>query len=219
MLKKDKKVLEPATGVETDDNDKPIQEFNQDKNFELAKALEDAYLTPPQSDKEEEDLPCAFHIKYPFDQAAEDGGERDPEIELDSMRAVKLDLILAVKLDLTLVGWAAWQEPLQTLFQPQPKLMELELVFNGQDIGQEYNHTIEDVSKDDCVIKELFRRAQEDQFINFIPEKITSIFYRAFLAGRKFKDIKLYKKNLPLLLQSIRDLKTHPFQKQFMETQ
>ena len=89
--------------------------------------------------------------------------------------------------------------------------MELESAFNGQDIGQEHNHTIEDVSKDDCAIKESFRRAQEDQFINFILGKITSTFHGAFLARRKFKDIRLHKKNLPPLPQSIRDLKTHPF--------
>ena len=51
--------------------------------------------------------------------------------------------------------------------------------------------------KGNRVIKELFIRAQEDRFINFILEKIILTFHRAFLAGRRFKDIRLYKKNLP----------------------
>ena len=97
--------------------------------------------------------------------------------------------------------------------------MELESAFNGQDIGQEHNHTMENVSKDNCAIKKSFRRAQEDQFIDFILGKITLTFHRTFLAERKFKDIRLHKKNLPPLLQSIRDLKTHPFQKQFIKAQ
>ena len=86
--------------------------------------LKNAYLTPPQTDNKEEDLLCAFYIKYPFDwAAAEDDEERDPEVELD--------LMLAVELDLMLVGWAAWQEPSQTLFQLWLRTIELESAFNG----------------------------------------------------------------------------------------
>jgi hypothetical protein len=213
LLEEDEEVLVPAAGVESDDDDEPIQDFNQDEDLELAKALEDAYLTPPPTDEEDEDedSPCAFHVKYPVDRAAEDGRERDPEVELDST--------LAVELDSTLAGRAAWQEPSQTLFQPRPESMELESAFSGQDIGQERNQDMEDVSKDDRAIKESFRRAQEDRFIDFIPGKITSTFHGAFLAGRKFKDIRLHKKNLPPLPQSLRDLKTHPFREQFIEAQ
>ena len=40
--------------------------------------------------------------------------------------------------------------------------MELESACNGQDIGQEHNHIMENMFKDDCAIKKLFRRAQED---------------------------------------------------------
>jgi hypothetical protein len=87
----------------------------------------------------------------------------------------------------------------------------MESAFYSQDIGQEYNQDIEDMFKDNSVIKKLFRRAQEDQFINFIPEKIILTFYRAFLARRKFKDVKLHKRNLPPLLQLLRDFKRHPF--------
>ena len=52
---------------------------------------------------------------------------------------------------------------------------------------------LEGVSKDNDVIKISFRKAQEDRFINFIPEKIILSFYGAFLVGRRFK---IYKKNL-----------------------
>jgi hypothetical protein len=37
--------------------DKPIQNFNHSEDFEVAKALEDAYLTPPQTDDENEESP------------------------------------------------------------------------------------------------------------------------------------------------------------------
>ena len=231
LLKEDKEVLELAAGVETDDDDEPIQDFNQDEDLELAKALEDAYLTPPPTDEgdEDEDSPCAFYVKYPLNQAAaahqsfprDHGGERDPEVQLDST--------LAVELDSTLAGRAAWQEPSQTLFQPRPKSTELESAFNigcqdicqvsGQDIGQDHDYDMEDVFKGDRAIKESFTRAQEDRFIDFIPEKITSTFHGAFLAGRRFKDIRLHKKNLPPPPQSLRDLETHPFREQFIEAQ
>ena len=54
---------------------------------------------------------------------------------------------------------------------------------NGQDIGQDRDQDMEDVLKDDGAIKESFRKAQEDRFVDFIPEKITSPFHGAFLAG------------------------------------
>jgi len=60
LLKEDKKVLEPAAGVLIDKN------INQDKDLELAKALKDAYLTPPLTDKEDENSSCTFYVKYPL---------------------------------------------------------------------------------------------------------------------------------------------------------
>ena len=88
MLKKDKEVLKPAAEVLTDNNNKLIQDINQNKNFKLAKTLEDTYLTPLLTDKEDEDSPCTFYIKYPLNQAAaayqsfprDYNGERDPEV-------------------------------------------------------------------------------------------------------------------------------------------
>jgi len=66
LLKENKEVLEPAAGVITDDNDKLIQNINQDEDLKLAKALKDAYLTPPPIDKKDKDSLCAFYIKYPL---------------------------------------------------------------------------------------------------------------------------------------------------------
>jgi len=99
--------------------------------------------------------------------------------------------------------------------------LEPESAFNtsGQDIGQDRDQDMEDVLKDDCAIRESFWKAQEDRFVDFIPEKITSTFHGAFVAGRRFKDIRLHKKNLPPLPQSIRDIETHPFREQFIEAQ
>jgi hypothetical protein len=95
LLKEDEEVLKPAAGVKTDNNDKLIQEFNQDKDLKLAKALKNTYLTPPLTDEEDEDSPYTFYIKYPLNRAAEDSRERDLKVELNSTLAVKLDLMLA----------------------------------------------------------------------------------------------------------------------------
>ena len=106
LLEEDEEVLVLAIGVELDNNDEPIQDFNQDEDLKLIKALEDTYLTPLPIDEEDKDKdsPYAFYVKYPVDRVAKDSRERDLE--------VKLDLTLAVELDLTLAGRAAQQEPL-----------------------------------------------------------------------------------------------------------
>lgn len=163
LLEEDEEVLEPATEDESDDDDEPIQDFNQDEDLELAKALEDAYLTPPQTDEEDEDSPCAFHVQYPLNQVAE-APESMPEESAFSA---------IVHRDSDYVG----------------------------------------------AIKDSFRKAQEDRFIDFIPEKIISTSHGAFAAGRRFKDVRIHKKNLPPLPQSLKDLETHPFREQFKEAQ
>ena len=70
LLEEDEEVLEPAVEVESDDGDEPIQDFNQNEDLKLAKALEDAYLTPPYTDDEDEGSPCAFYVEYPLDRTA-----------------------------------------------------------------------------------------------------------------------------------------------------
>ena len=65
------------------------------------------------------------------------------------------------------------------------------------------------------LVKDLFKKAGDTRFKDFITKKITLAYYGAFLAGRKFnlnsrlyisklklgkkRDIRLYRKNLPLL--------------------
>ena len=63
LLEEDEEILEPAATDEVESDDEPIQDFNENEDLELAKALEDAYLTPPPSD-EDEDSPRAFHVQY-----------------------------------------------------------------------------------------------------------------------------------------------------------
>jgi hypothetical protein len=70
ILEDDEEILEsPYQDDEDDDDVEPIMDFNEVEDLELAKALEDAYLTPPPS--EDDDSPCAFHVQYPIDQELE----------------------------------------------------------------------------------------------------------------------------------------------------
>ena len=61
-------------------------------------------------------------------------------------------------------------------------------------------------------VKDLFKKAGNNRFKDFVTEKIILIYYGAFLAGRKFnlnsqfnnnkllgktRDVRLHKKNLP----------------------
>jgi hypothetical protein len=72
ILEDDEEILEISHQDDDDDVDaEPIQDFNEVEDLELAKALEDAYLTPPPSE-EDDDSPYAFHVQYPIDQEIQD---------------------------------------------------------------------------------------------------------------------------------------------------
>jgi hypothetical protein len=72
ILEDDEQILEISHQDDDDDMDaEPIQDFNEVEDLELAKALEDAYLTPPTSE-EDDDSPYAFHVQYPIDQEIQD---------------------------------------------------------------------------------------------------------------------------------------------------
>ena len=76
------------------------------------------------------------------------------------------------------------------------------------------------------LVKDLFKEASNNKFKDFVIKRITSAYYSAFLAGRKFNlnsrlndsklksskthDIRLYRKNLPPPPQLIWDLNIHP---------
>jgi hypothetical protein len=65
------------------------------------------------------------------------------------------------------------------------------------------------------LVKDLFKEAGDYRFEDFVTKRITSAYYGAFLVGRKFtldsrlndsklksgriRDVRLYRKNLPLL--------------------
>jgi hypothetical protein len=65
LLEDDEEVFEPSIQEEDDQvNDEPVQAFDESADLNLARALEDAYCTPPPSEEDEES-PCAFYVKYP----------------------------------------------------------------------------------------------------------------------------------------------------------
>jgi hypothetical protein len=151
LLEEDDDVLELTT-METDaDDDEPIQDFNENEDLELAKVLEEAYLTPPPTD-DDEDFPSVFHVEYPLEE---------------------------------------------------PNGNETEGTFRQK------RHARRNEFKDSGW------GAKEGRFNDFIPEKIVSPLHGAFVAGRRFKDARMHKKNLPPLPQSVRDLESHPFRDQF----
>jgi len=66
VLEDDEEILEISHEEDDEADIEPIQGFNEVEDLELAKALEDAYLTPPPS--EDEHSPTSFHVQYPLDQ-------------------------------------------------------------------------------------------------------------------------------------------------------
>src|SRR6266480_1316931 len=68
-------------------------------------------------------------------------------------------------------------------------------------------------------LRDLHREAQLERFADFYTEKIISPYHGAFMAGRRVKDPKIHKRNLPPLPESNRDLETHPFRDRFKEAQ
>jgi hypothetical protein len=64
LLEDDKEVFKPSIQEEDDDVDEPVQTFNKLADLKLARALEDAYYTPPPTEEDEESL-YAFYVEYP----------------------------------------------------------------------------------------------------------------------------------------------------------
>jgi transposase InsO family protein len=153
ILEEDEEVLETEVGEDSEEEEEPIQDFNHNEDLELAKALEEAYLTPPPTDEEDSDSPCAFHVQYPLEHQA-------------------------------------------TAVELTPGAL------NGEER-----------------LKEAYKQVQEERFIDFIPEKITSSFHGAFIAGRRHRNQRIQKKNLPPLPQSLKDLERHPLYEEFKKAQ
>jgi hypothetical protein len=61
----------PETDCElmaSDDDTEPVQDLNLTEDLELAKAMEEAYMTPPQTDNGNDDSLCAFYVPYQYNQ-------------------------------------------------------------------------------------------------------------------------------------------------------
>jgi hypothetical protein len=64
--------------IASDDDAEPIQDLNQTEDLELAKAMEEAYMTPPQMDDGNDDSPCAFYVPYQHNQRGKTVAEPTP---------------------------------------------------------------------------------------------------------------------------------------------
>ena len=71
----------------------------------------------------------------------------------------------------------------------------------------------------DDELKDAYNKAQEERFADYNTEQLTSPYHGAFVAGTRFKDLKMHKRNLPPLPELNRHLKTHPFRDKFKEAQ
>jgi hypothetical protein len=74
--------FEPPVMEEDSDDDEgnePVRDFDENEDLELAKALEEAYLTPPPTD-DDEDSPCAFHVGFPAE--AVNCEEQEPPVPM-----------------------------------------------------------------------------------------------------------------------------------------
>jgi hypothetical protein len=69
LLEEDEEVLEPLYDPYDDEaTDEGVAAFDEKEDYELARALKDAYLTPPPS---EIDSPAAFHVQLPIGPTAQ----------------------------------------------------------------------------------------------------------------------------------------------------
>jgi hypothetical protein len=63
----------------SDDDTEPVQDLNLTEDLELAKAMEEAYMTPPQTDDGDNDSLCAFYVPYQYNQRGKTVAEPTPE--------------------------------------------------------------------------------------------------------------------------------------------
>jgi hypothetical protein len=69
LLQEDDEALDLTTAeADSESDNEPIQDFNHTEDLELAKALEEAYLTPPETDNEDNESPCALYTPYPYER-------------------------------------------------------------------------------------------------------------------------------------------------------
>jgi len=69
----------------------------------------------------------------------------------------------------------------------------------------------------DDELREAYYTSQDERFTDFHTEEIRSLYHGAFMAGRRVRDPKMHKRNLPPLPEMNRDLETHPLREQFKE--
>ncbi len=141
ILEEDEEVLESLHDPENEESDESVVGFDEKEDYELARALQEALLTPPPS---EVDPDAAFHVQLP-------------------------------------VGLTAQAQE--------------------QSLCEACSQGV----------------AEDERFEDFIDIKISSAFHGAFVAGRKLK--KIHKRNLPPAPKTIRDLKGHPYEKEFRQAQ
>ena len=76
ILQEDDKIPETDTKLTgSESEDESVQDLNQTKDLELAKAMEEIYMTSPQTDDGNDELPCAFYVLYQYKQKGKAAAE------------------------------------------------------------------------------------------------------------------------------------------------
>jgi hypothetical protein len=87
LLREDNEVPETDSKLMAlDNNAEPVQDLNLTEDLELAKTMEKAYMTPPQTDDGNDDSLCAFYVPYQYNQRGKMVAEPTPESTLTQLR-------------------------------------------------------------------------------------------------------------------------------------
>ncbi|XP_044718741.1 reverse transcriptase (RNA-dependent DNA polymerase) domain-containing protein [Hirsutella rhossiliensis] len=178
------------------------QSEEQEKKTTESAELEDAYLTPPASDPEEEPH-GVFSVHFPY---ADPNGVVVKPLSKSIWSRCKLRresvfrMILKRRLTLRVgcsLGGAAFQADLEGLMK-ESRLKALE-PFDQPELDQSYI----------------------DRFADFVPVPIEDGVHGAFTAGRLFrpKSAKVHKRDLPEPPQTQKQLEKHPYREEFTQAQ
>ncbi|KAM4061869.1 reverse transcriptase (RNA-dependent DNA polymerase) [Hirsutella rhossiliensis] len=180
------------------------QSEEQERRLRRARELEDAYLTPPASDPEEEEPHGVFSVHFPY---ADPNGvvvKAPFQVDLEPLQAQKRVRVQddpeeeahpeGVGCSL---GGAAFQADLEGLMK-ESRLKALE-PFDQPELDQSYI----------------------DRFADFVPVQIEDGVHGAFTAGRLFrpKSAKVHKRDLPEPPQTQKQLEKHPYREEFTQAQ
>ncbi|KAM4058347.1 reverse transcriptase (RNA-dependent DNA polymerase) [Hirsutella rhossiliensis] len=184
-----------AEDNEVEEQGQQQSEEQEKEDYGRARELEDAYLTPPASDPEEEEPHGVFSVHFPY---ADPNGvvvKAPFQVDLEPLQAQKRVRVQDdPEEEAHPEGWVALLE--ERHFKPTLKALE---PFDQPELDQSYI----------------------DRFADFVPVQIEDGVHGAFTAGRLFrpKSAKVHKRDLPEPPQTQKQLEKHPYREEFTQAQ